>query len=267
MDTDFWTSTARVLAVLAGVVFGSVSISSACWVWVRQQIFGYGGSSLCGAGVILLGLSIWHSVDFGVGGTGLTLKLQAALERLQNIDERTSALAENSTSNTNELHAALERLQVIAQSRPSPKNSWKMTPAIGQEPENGQKKDSFNIITGSLDKTSKSGDTYLWYITPHNHIATFMLTPPLGVSLPVLGVTSHTNQLQSVEILQKNGTGTWARIASCPVRNNAEAYCSLFDPEKKPEPTQIRIHTSSDDQIEISLGGLHNVHSGSPDFP
>jgi hypothetical protein len=38
--------------------------------WVRKQIFAYGGSALCGAGVVLLGLSIWHSVQFGVNSSG-----------------------------------------------------------------------------------------------------------------------------------------------------------------------------------------------------
>jgi hypothetical protein len=72
---------AHVLAILAGVVFGSAAISTACWVWVRRQIFAYGGTTLCSAGVALLGLSIWHSVEFGASGTRMTMKLQAALEQ------------------------------------------------------------------------------------------------------------------------------------------------------------------------------------------
>jgi hypothetical protein len=72
---------AHVLAVLAGVLFGSAAISTACWVWLQKQIFAFGGSALCGAGVVLLGLSIWHSVEVGVSGGGLSLKLQAEFER------------------------------------------------------------------------------------------------------------------------------------------------------------------------------------------
>jgi hypothetical protein len=58
----------------AGVVFGSAAIGTACFVWVRKQVFGYGGSALCLAGLVLLGLSIWHSVEFGVGSNGLSFK-------------------------------------------------------------------------------------------------------------------------------------------------------------------------------------------------
>src|SRR4051794_8273125 len=96
MDTDpgTWTAATRVIAVLAGVVFGSAAISSACWVWVQRQIFAYGGSALCGSGVILLGLSIWHSVELGISGTGMTLKMQAELaQKLQRLDEKETTLA------------------------------------------------------------------------------------------------------------------------------------------------------------------------------
>jgi hypothetical protein len=87
---------AHVLAVLAGVLFGCAAISTSCWVWLRKQIFAFGGSALCGSGVVLLGLSIWHSVEFGVSGSGFSLKLQAELERkFQSIDE---ALQRNSVA-------------------------------------------------------------------------------------------------------------------------------------------------------------------------
>ena len=92
---DDWNTLARVIAILAGVTLGSASISTACWVWLRKQIFAYGGSALCGAGVILLGLSIWHSVEFGVTGTGMTLKMQADLN--QQIHDSVSAAMANAT--------------------------------------------------------------------------------------------------------------------------------------------------------------------------
>jgi hypothetical protein len=74
MDSQTWEAVAKIFAIFAGVVFGSVAISSASFVWVRKQVFGYGGSALCMAGVVLLGLSIWHSVEFGVTGNGLSFK-------------------------------------------------------------------------------------------------------------------------------------------------------------------------------------------------
>jgi hypothetical protein len=90
---------AHVLAVLAGVVFGAAAISTACWVWLRKQIFAFGASALCGSGVVLLGLSIWHSVEFGINGNSIPLKLQSAL---QTIDAKVAvidqALQQNSAA-------------------------------------------------------------------------------------------------------------------------------------------------------------------------
>jgi hypothetical protein len=84
---------AHVLAVLAGVLFGCAAIATACWVWLRKQIFAFGGSALCGSGVVLLGLSIWHSVEFGVSGSSISLKLQAQLEQqFKAIDAHVAAL-------------------------------------------------------------------------------------------------------------------------------------------------------------------------------
>ena len=81
---------AHVLAILAGVLFSCAAISTACWVWLRKQIFAFVGVALCGSGVVLLGFSIWHSVEFGVSGS---LKLQAELEqKLKTVDTRVAAI-------------------------------------------------------------------------------------------------------------------------------------------------------------------------------
>jgi hypothetical protein len=74
VDSQTWESAARFIAILAGVIFGSAAISAAVVVWVRKQVFAYGGSALCVAGVVLLGLSIWQTVEFGVSATGLNFK-------------------------------------------------------------------------------------------------------------------------------------------------------------------------------------------------
>jgi hypothetical protein len=89
----------HVLAVLAGVVFGAAAISTACWVWLRKQIFAFGASALCGSGVVLLGLSIWHSVEFGINGNSIPLKLQSALQTIDTkIATLDQALQQNSAA-------------------------------------------------------------------------------------------------------------------------------------------------------------------------
>lgn len=110
MEHSVWPTAAQVFAVMAGVVFGSAAISSACWVWLQKQVFAYGGSALCGAGVVLLGLSIWHSVDFGVTGNGLTLKLQADLDKkLEPIEAQIASFKEDLASTQKRLAELSEK--------------------------------------------------------------------------------------------------------------------------------------------------------------
>ena len=114
MDFQPWESAARVVAIFAGVIFGCAAISSSCVVWVRKQIFGYGGSGLCFAGVILLGLSIWHSVEFGVGSTGLSFKAArdivtsaaSAADQTANAAKAAEQAARTAASPTNNLDPA-----------------------------------------------------------------------------------------------------------------------------------------------------------------
>jgi tetratricopeptide (TPR) repeat protein len=99
VDSLTWNDAARITAIFAGVFFGSMAISSASWVWVRKQIFAYGGSALSGAGVILIGLSIWHSVEFGVTARFLTLKLaQEIASLLQSQREGTGGAAAHNSA-------------------------------------------------------------------------------------------------------------------------------------------------------------------------
>jgi hypothetical protein len=74
MDSQAWELAAKIVAILAGVVIGSAAIGVACAVWARKQIFAYGGSALCMAGVVLLGLSIWPSIELAITATGVHLR-------------------------------------------------------------------------------------------------------------------------------------------------------------------------------------------------
>jgi hypothetical protein len=202
-------------------------------------------------------LSIWHSVVFGVSGSGLSLQLQAGLQRLQAIEARTTDLADQASHNKNELQAGLQRLQAIEartlaeqEARRAPETSGNMIPAIGQTEAKGQ----FQIIIGSVEKTSNTSEWKQWYITPNKHLVTFKLTFPLGIGSPSLVVHAQANtnqQIQSAEIFQENDSG--APIRSCPIMSNT-AICSLGS--LGPGRRQIKIHTANDDQIEISLGSV-----------
>jgi hypothetical protein len=66
---------ARIAAIAAGIVFGGWALSSVIWVWTKRQIYAYGGSALSVVGVILMGLSIYKTVDVHAAADGIGIKL------------------------------------------------------------------------------------------------------------------------------------------------------------------------------------------------
>jgi hypothetical protein len=66
--------TAQIIAVLTGIILGTVAIGVACWVWFEKQTFSTGGAILSTIGLVLIGLSIWQSVHVKYGGTELNFE-------------------------------------------------------------------------------------------------------------------------------------------------------------------------------------------------
>ncbi len=63
-----------------GLVLGAVLLLAAVYVFVRHQKFGLGGGVLVAFGTVLLGLSLWQSVELSVGPEGgITAKFQKDL--------------------------------------------------------------------------------------------------------------------------------------------------------------------------------------------
>jgi hypothetical protein len=71
MDSQAWDLATKIAPVLVGVVVGSLTIGTACVVWARKHVFGFAGSILCIAGIVLIGLSILQSVEFVVNPSGI----------------------------------------------------------------------------------------------------------------------------------------------------------------------------------------------------
>lgn len=49
------------------LAFGALSLGAAVWVYIKHQYFGFGGSILSMVGIILLGMSVWKSIDIQAG--------------------------------------------------------------------------------------------------------------------------------------------------------------------------------------------------------
>ena len=62
MDPDSIVNAAFVL----GLILGTVLLLAAVYNFVRHQTFGVGGSLLIVSGLMLIGLSVWTSVEFSV---------------------------------------------------------------------------------------------------------------------------------------------------------------------------------------------------------
>ena len=52
-------------AILVAMLVGTGSIGSACYHWVRNQMFGTAGIVLSMIGILLLGAAVWASVEVG----------------------------------------------------------------------------------------------------------------------------------------------------------------------------------------------------------
>ena len=69
-DPAHLSSTDMLLSViLASLIFGCISLLSACFNWVRYQRFGIAGAVLSGVGLILIGMAVWASVGFAAPRT------------------------------------------------------------------------------------------------------------------------------------------------------------------------------------------------------
>lgn len=81
-------------AYIVGLVVGAVAIAAVCWVWVRKQTFGTGGTVLSIVGVILVGLSVWKTVEISYTNGSLMVRLQKLEERLGQVAEASSAVTQ-----------------------------------------------------------------------------------------------------------------------------------------------------------------------------
>jgi hypothetical protein len=91
MTFGWWFDLVKVVAFLAAILLGTGTISSSCWVWVRKQVFGGGGGALCGFGVVLIGLSVWHSVSLKVSTGGISFDAKQAMEIIERLDKNIAA--------------------------------------------------------------------------------------------------------------------------------------------------------------------------------
>ncbi|MCP3690349.1 MAG: hypothetical protein GY784_18255, partial [Gammaproteobacteria bacterium] len=60
---------------LIALIVGSIILLSVCFVYIRHQVLPLGGIALSLIGMILMGLSVWKSVDISIDDSGIHAKL------------------------------------------------------------------------------------------------------------------------------------------------------------------------------------------------
>jgi hypothetical protein len=121
VEIQGWEVAAKVVAIFAGTAFGSAAIGAASWVWLRKQVFAYGGSALCLSGVVLVGLSFWPTVEFVAGRNGLIFKAaQQAMESSVTAAQKADAAKSFADASISSAAKALEKVRAMAASASAP---------------------------------------------------------------------------------------------------------------------------------------------------
>lgn len=86
---------AKALGIVGTIVFGGFAVFSPSWVWLRRNLFGWGGAVLCGLGTVLLVSPIFRNIHFVVDTQKLELKLTALQAQLNEVRGSLTVLDSN----------------------------------------------------------------------------------------------------------------------------------------------------------------------------
>ena len=91
------------IALILGIVFGSLMLCCLLFVYIKHKKFGLGSSVLTVFGVMLLGFSIWKTADISVTLEG---KIEAKFEALTKQVEDVREIANSTTAKVEEIDKA-----------------------------------------------------------------------------------------------------------------------------------------------------------------
>ena len=91
------------IALILGIVFGSLMLCCLLFVYIKHKKFGLGSSVLTVFGVMLLGFSIWKTADISVTLEG---KIEAKFEALTKQVDDVREIANSTTAKVEEIDMA-----------------------------------------------------------------------------------------------------------------------------------------------------------------
>jgi hypothetical protein len=81
-------------AFAVGLGLGSVLLASVCFVYLRSQSFGVGGSFLSICGLILVGMSAWSKIDVSVTTKDFSAKFEQIEKHVADVENQTNQSAQ-----------------------------------------------------------------------------------------------------------------------------------------------------------------------------
>lgn len=66
-------------AYAVALILGGIMLLSVCYVYVRHQVLQAGGMAMSGFAVLLVGMSVWKSIDISVNEQGFSARLEQAI--------------------------------------------------------------------------------------------------------------------------------------------------------------------------------------------
>jgi hypothetical protein len=100
-------------AYVVALVLGAVMLLSVCFVYVKHQILQLGGISLSGFAVVLVGMSVWRSIDVSVDENGFKAKLEQAIAAANDAKAQVAQVKEISSKNSEAALALKEAVEAF----------------------------------------------------------------------------------------------------------------------------------------------------------
>ena len=100
-------------AFVVGIVLGSAAIICACYVWVRQRLFALGGSVLTVAGIALIGLSLWSSIQIDITKEGIKAQFDTLKHQLGEVAQAAQEVSEEAHKTAEAAESSREQVVVI----------------------------------------------------------------------------------------------------------------------------------------------------------
>lgn len=100
-------------AYVVALVLGAVMLLSVCFVYVKHQILQLGGMSLSAFAVVLVGMSVWKSIDVSMDEKGFKAKLDQAIAVAAEAKQETAQVKQISQMNTEAALALKESIEAI----------------------------------------------------------------------------------------------------------------------------------------------------------